>query len=96
MLILFMADLLNLITLWLFKMNKKQLERGVRVEMEHAQTIKKFMKKGVSVKLVAKHIAKDHLEESPNYYTNLAQVEGKFKRAKANCKEYNKTHNKTR
>jgi hypothetical protein len=55
-------------------MNKKQLERGTRVEMEHAQTIKKFMKKGVSVKLVAKHIAKDHLEESPNYYTQLAKI----------------------
>ena len=69
-------------------MNKKQLERGIRVEMEHAQTIKKFMKKGVSVKLVAKHIAKDHLEESPNYYTQLAKIEGKFKKAKANCKQY--------
>ena len=69
-------------------MNKKQLERGTRVEMEHAQTIKKFMKKGVSVKLVAKHIAKDHLEESPNYYTQLAKIEGKFKKAKANCKQY--------
>ena len=94
MLILFMADLLNLITLWLFKMNKKQLERGIRVEMEHAQTIKKFMKKGVSVKVVAKHIAKDHLEESPNYYTQLSKVEGNFKRAKANCKEYNKKNTK--
>lgn len=75
-------------------MNKKQLERGTRVEMEHAQTVKKFMRKGVSVKTVARSIAKDHLEESPDYYTQLAKVEGKFKRAKANNKEYNKTHNK--
>lgn len=75
-------------------MNKKQLERGTRVEMEHAQTIKKFMKKGVSVKVVAKHIAKDHLEESPNYYTQLAKIEGNFNRAKSNCKEYNKKNTK--
>jgi len=71
-------------------MNKRQLAKGTKVEMEHAETIKKFMKKGVSVKLVAKHIAKDHLEESPDYYTQLDKIEGKFKKAKANNKKYNK------
>jgi len=71
-------------------MNKKELAKGTKVEMEHAQTIKKFMKKGVSVKIVAKHIAKDHLEESPDYYTQLAKIEGKFKKAKENNKKYKK------
>ena len=52
-------------------MNKKQLERGTRVEMEHAQTVKKFMRKGVSVKTVARSIAKDHLEENDDYYSEL-------------------------
>lgn len=69
-------------------MNKKELERGTRIEMEHAQTIKKFMKKGVSVKTVARSIAKDHLEESPNYYKQLAKIEGKFEKAKKYNKEY--------
>ena len=69
-------------------MNKKELAKGAKVEMEHAETIKKFMKKGVSVKTVAKHIAKDHLEESPDYYTQLAKIEGKFKKAKENNKKY--------
>ena len=71
-------------------MNKKELAKGAKVEMEHAETIKKFMKKGVSVKTVAKHIAKDHLEESPTYYTQLAKIEGKFKKAKENNKKYKK------
>jgi hypothetical protein len=69
-------------------MNKRQLAKGTKVEMEHAETIKKFMKKGVSVKLVAKHIAKDHLEESPDYYTQLAKIEGKFEKAKKYSKKY--------
>lgn len=90
MFILFMADLLSLITLWLFNMNKKQLERGTRVEMEHAQTVKKYMRKGVSVKTVARAIAMDHLSESKDYYKQLAKIEGEFKKAKANNKEYNK------
>ena len=71
-------------------MNKRQLAKGTKVEMEHAATIKKFMKKGVSVKLVAKHIAKDHLEESPDYYTQLDKIEGKFEKAKKFSKKYNK------
>ncbi len=75
-------------------MNKKELERGTRVEMEHAQTIKKYMRKGVSVKKIAKEIASDHLSESPNYYKQLAKIEGNFKMAKKNNKEYNKKHKK--
>jgi hypothetical protein len=71
-------------------MNKRELARGTKVEMEHAETIKKFMKKGVSVKLVAKYIAKDHLCESPNYYKQLDKIEGDFKKAKLNCKKYKK------
>lgn len=77
-----------------FNMNKKQLEKGTRVEMEHAQTVKKYMRKGVSVKTVARAIAKDHLEESPDYYKQLAKIEGDFKKAKANVKEHNKKSKK--
>jgi hypothetical protein len=69
-------------------MNKKELAKGTKVEMEHAETIKKFMKKGVSVKAVAESIAKDHLSESKDYYTQLSKIEGKFKKAKENNKKY--------
>ncbi len=71
-------------------MNKRELAKGTKVEMEHAATIKKFMKKGVSVKKVAESIASDHLSESKNYYKQLANIEGDFK----NAKKYNKIYNK--
>jgi hypothetical protein len=59
-------------------MNKRELAKGTKVEMEHAETIKKFMKKGVSVKAVAKAIAKDHLEkEGSDYYKKLLKIEKK-------------------
>jgi hypothetical protein len=48
--------------------NKKQLERGTKEEMEHSETIKKYMKKGVSVKEVARSIARDHIKIDPNAY----------------------------
>ncbi len=64
------------------KINKTQLDKGAKVELEHAETIKKYMKKGVSVKSVAREIARDHLKESPTYYTQLEKIEGKFKKNK--------------
>ena len=45
---------------------KKQLEKGVRVELEHT-----------SDRVVAKEIALDHLSEFPDYYTRLDRVEVK-------------------
>jgi hypothetical protein len=70
-------------------MNKKELAKGTKVEMEHAETIKKYMKKGVSVKKVAESIAADHLSESKDYYKQLAKIEGNFEKAK----KYNKIYN---
>ena len=65
------------------KVNKKELEKGAKIEMEHAATIKKFMRKGVSVKTVARSIANDHLsKESPKYYVELAKMEKKLKKKK--------------
>jgi hypothetical protein len=43
---------------------KKQLEKGIKVEMEHTNDEK-----------IAKEIAMDHLWEDPNYYTKLKKVE---------------------
>lgn len=44
--------------------DKKQLDMGVRVEMEHTND-----------KNIAKMIAKDHLKEMPDYYTKLKAME---------------------
>lgn len=44
-----------------------QMEMGVQVEMEHTND-----------SLLSKEIAKDHLVESPDYYTHLEEMEKKF------------------
>jgi len=50
---------------------KKQLNKGIKVEMEHTNNREKAME-----------IAMDHLYEDPNYYTKLDKVEkGEFKEA---------------
>ena len=56
--------------------------------------IKKYMKKGVSIRKVAEKIAADHLEESPDYYKQLAKIEGKFEKAKKNNKMFGGKRNK--
>ena len=50
------------------KYNKTQLRIGTKVEMEHTKS-----------KKVAGKIAKDHLNEFPNYYTHLVKMEKKLK-----------------
>jgi hypothetical protein len=49
---------------------KAQLDKGMKVETEHTEN-----------KKVAKEITKDHLEESPKYYTELSKMEGKLDKA---------------
>lgn len=48
----------------MFSHLKKQLVKGVKVELEHTDSIK-----------VAMEIAKDHLFEDPEYYTKLKKIE---------------------
>jgi len=43
---------------------KSQLEKGIKVEMEHTSNISK-----------CKEIAMDHLSEDPNYYDRLSEME---------------------
>lgn len=61
------------------KYNKKQLEEGIKVEMEHTNDPKK-----------AKEIAKDHLEECPNYYTRLDKMEEECKKKSFNLSKIKK------
>ena len=51
------------------KYNPKQLKIGKKVEMEHTKS-----------KVVAERIAKDHLREYPNYYTEFIKFEKKLKK----------------
>lgn len=50
---------------------QSQLKMGIDVEMEHTKDKKK-----------AKEIAMDHLMESPDYYTKLAEMEDSFEKAR--------------
>ncbi len=56
---------------------RKGIKVGIKVEMEHAKTIKKIKEKNLSIKEAATEIAKDHLKEDPAYYKKLAIVESK-------------------
>jgi hypothetical protein len=62
---------------WYSDFKKQQLKKGTEHELEHADTIEKFKKEGVSDRQVAAQIAKDHLEEDENYYIELDKMERK-------------------
>ncbi len=53
-----------------------ELAKGVEVEKEHTDTLKKLYKHEIQLKEAPKFIAKDHLKEDEHYYTKLAQTEG--------------------
>lgn len=60
--------------------SEEQLKRGIEIEKEHSNNIN-----------VRKAIAKDHLSETPNYYTYLGKMEqfakSKLKRSDIKLKE---------
>ena len=56
------------------KYSKKDLRIGINIEMEHAHLFPKNLRKSM-----AERIAKDHLKESSNYYTELKKMEKKLK-----------------
>jgi hypothetical protein len=47
--------------------DSKELDMGIEVELEHTND-----------RSLSKDIAKDHLEEFPNYYTELKKMEDKL------------------
>ena len=60
------------------KEEDKQLEMGIKIELEHKDTIEKFRKNPeMTDKEVAEMIANDHLSESKTYYTDLKAMESK-------------------
>jgi DNA-directed RNA polymerase subunit M/transcription elongation factor TFIIS len=56
----------------------KQLEMGIKVELEHKDTIEKFRKNPeMTDREVAEMIASDHISEKKDYYTDLKAMESK-------------------
>lgn len=51
------------------EVNKKELEMGIKVEMEHT-----------TFPAIAKQIALSHLDEIPDYYTRLKKMESEGKK----------------
>jgi hypothetical protein len=59
----------------------KQLEMGIKVEREHKGTIDKIRKNlDLPDEEIFEMIAKDHLAESPLYYTLLERMESEFEK----------------
>jgi len=56
-----------------------ELERGTRTEQEHIQVLRDLYAKRITPEEVTEKIAKDHLKEDSDYYTKLAQMEGKMR-----------------
>ena len=56
------------------KVTMSAVRQGTEIEMEHAKTIAEFKNQGVSLKEVARKIAKDHLKENPNYYKIISKL----------------------
>lgn len=59
------------------KVNQKELNMGIEVELEHTKD-----------KIIAEKIARDHLAEFPNYYTALAKMEDMLSLQKARPTKY--------
>ena len=60
----------------MYKTLKLQLDKGIRVEMEHTKS-----------RIKAKEIAMDHLSEDPKYYDKLSKIETKEENQNSNDKE---------
>jgi hypothetical protein len=56
-----------------------ELERGTRTEEEHIQVLRDLYAKKITPEEATEKIAKDHLKEDSDYYTKLAQMEGKMR-----------------
>ena len=56
------------------KVTMSAVRQGTEIEMEHAKTIAEFKKQGITLKEVARKIAKDHLKENPNYYKIISKL----------------------
>lgn len=56
--------------------SKKDIEKGIEIEMEHKDTILQIKKNpNLSVRKVAEMIAVDHLKENGNYYKEISKIE---------------------
>lgn len=80
------TDLQEIATDWLNEYyglgeyDEKELEKGIKVEEEHKETLEKLAKGEIGVEEGIKEVAKAHLDEDPAYYKKLEEIENPFGR----------------
>jgi hypothetical protein len=52
-----------------------ELERGIRTEKEHIETLRKLYENRITPNEAIKEVAKEHIAENPHYYSDLAKME---------------------
>lgn len=58
-----------------FLANQSQLDKGIEVEQEHKETLEKVASKEITVEEAIKATAEDHINEDPQYYDKLQEIE---------------------
>jgi hypothetical protein len=53
-----------------------ELERGMRTEKEHIETLRKLYENRITPNEAVEEVAKEHITENPNYYSDLQKIEG--------------------
>ena len=59
---------------------KSQIEKGLKVEQEHRETLEEIASGDITVDEAIKKTVEDHLEENPEYYEDLAKMERENKK----------------
>ena len=52
-----------------------ELERGIRTEKEHIETLMKLYENRITPTKAVEEVAKEHIAENPNYYSDMEQME---------------------
>lgn len=78
-------------------MRKREFKKGIKVESEHKKTynfLRNYCQRNRGLprrKIFYGSIARDHLEEFDNYYSELDKMEKKLKRGKRIRKSFKRT-----
>jgi hypothetical protein len=54
------------------------LKKGIATEKEHSKTLNKLYNQDINPNQAIREVAKEHIKEKPNYYSDLQKMEGKM------------------
>lgn len=55
-----------------------ELKKGIATEKEHSKTLNKLYNQDINPNQAIREVAKEHIKENPNYYSDLHKMEGKM------------------